>query len=325
MKPKPSSTSSVSLGLKNIAVFYQNDGFGKSGLDGVTAALKNITLPHGILVERNSVEVASAVMPSPGPSPRHVVMVTLYKPTAASSSDESRRPEADVHDLSPVGTEQLVKDSAPMRAVGISQVMPPYPWNDIVPMVRDLSEADRLTDKLFVLRDPRHMSWRVTVDSVAQGRQGIQPREIHGGSRAPTPISAAFASRFSASNRRVAIRRNDRRRARRQKSSNSRSRRSTFGNGLFHGPFHSGAPPDRSLRAVVEHDPARLQSGRGCDRPRQNRAFLAAARSAIKASMAASSRPPALPVGCADDQRSRSSRPRTPASAFSRPESPLLR
>ena len=28
----------ASLGLKNIAVFYQNDGFGKSGLDGVTAA-----------------------------------------------------------------------------------------------------------------------------------------------------------------------------------------------------------------------------------------------------------------------------------------------
>ena len=30
----------TSLGFKNIAVLYQNDGFGKSGLDGVVAALK---------------------------------------------------------------------------------------------------------------------------------------------------------------------------------------------------------------------------------------------------------------------------------------------
>jgi branched-chain amino acid transport system substrate-binding protein len=30
----------VSLGFKNIAVLYQNDGFGKSGLDGVVTALR---------------------------------------------------------------------------------------------------------------------------------------------------------------------------------------------------------------------------------------------------------------------------------------------
>ena len=34
----------AALGLKNIAVFYQNDGFGKSGLEGVTAALKKHNL-----------------------------------------------------------------------------------------------------------------------------------------------------------------------------------------------------------------------------------------------------------------------------------------
>ena len=34
----------VSLGMKRIAVFYQNDGFGKSGLEGVSAALRKHTL-----------------------------------------------------------------------------------------------------------------------------------------------------------------------------------------------------------------------------------------------------------------------------------------
>ncbi len=54
----------VALGLNNIAVFYQNDGFGKSGLDGVTnAACKRANLaPIAVgTVERNSLDVAKAV------------------------------------------------------------------------------------------------------------------------------------------------------------------------------------------------------------------------------------------------------------------------
>jgi branched-chain amino acid transport system substrate-binding protein len=52
----------VSLGLKNIAVFYQNDGFGKSGLEGVTAAFKKHNMaPSAATVERNSIDVREAV------------------------------------------------------------------------------------------------------------------------------------------------------------------------------------------------------------------------------------------------------------------------
>ncbi|MDQ5960300.1 MAG: hypothetical protein QG592_1382, partial [Pseudomonadota bacterium] len=53
----------VGLGLKNIAVFYQNDGFGKSGLDGATLALKRHNLAPSAVgtVERNSIDVDAAV------------------------------------------------------------------------------------------------------------------------------------------------------------------------------------------------------------------------------------------------------------------------
>ncbi len=73
----------VSLGLKNIAVFYQNDGFGKSGLDGVTVALKkhNLAPTVAATVERNSVDVTAAVEAIAKAKPQAVVMVTLYKPT----------------------------------------------------------------------------------------------------------------------------------------------------------------------------------------------------------------------------------------------------
>ena len=53
----------TTIGITKIAVFYQNDGFGKAGLEGVTNALKkhNLTLLGSATVERNSVEVADAV------------------------------------------------------------------------------------------------------------------------------------------------------------------------------------------------------------------------------------------------------------------------
>lgn len=130
----------VSLGLKNIAVFYQNDGFGKSGLDGVTVALKKHNLAPSVAatVERNSVDVAAAVDAIAKAKPQAVVMVTLYKPTAAFVKAMKKGNQSPMFmTLSPVGTEQLVAELGPdARGIGISQVMP-YPWNDIVPMVRD--------------------------------------------------------------------------------------------------------------------------------------------------------------------------------------------
>jgi ABC-type branched-subunit amino acid transport system substrate-binding protein len=130
----------VSLGLKRIAVFYQNDGFGKSGLEGVTEALKkhNLTPVAVGTVERNSIDVTSAVESISKTTPQAVVMVTLYKPTAAfvkSMKKIGQNPM--LMTLSPVGTEQLVKElGAEARGIGISQVVP-YPWNDVNPSVRE--------------------------------------------------------------------------------------------------------------------------------------------------------------------------------------------
>jgi len=130
----------VSLGLKSIAVFYQNDGFGKSGLDGVTVALKkhNLAPTTAATVERNSVDVTAAVEAIAKAKPQAVVMVTLYKPTAAFVKAMKKANQSPMFmTLSPVGTEQLVAELGPdARGIGISQVMP-YPFNDIVPMVRD--------------------------------------------------------------------------------------------------------------------------------------------------------------------------------------------
>lgn len=130
----------VSLGLKRIAVFYQNDGFGKSGLDGVTAALKKHGLTPSAVgtVERNSLDVSKATESIAKTDPQAVIMVTLYKPTAAfvkAMKKANQNPM--LMTLSPVGTEQLIQElGADARGIGISQVVP-YPWNDTVQVIKD--------------------------------------------------------------------------------------------------------------------------------------------------------------------------------------------
>ncbi len=130
----------VSLGLKNIAVFYQNDGYGRSGLDGVTAALKKFDLAPSAVgtVERNSLDVDLAVQNISKVTPQAVVMITLYKPTAAFVRHMKKNGQNPMFmTVSPVGAEQLVADLGDeARGIGISQVMP-YPWNDTTPAVRD--------------------------------------------------------------------------------------------------------------------------------------------------------------------------------------------
>lgn len=137
----------VALGLKNIAVFYQNDGFGKSGLEGVTNALKRANLaPVAVgTVERNSLDVAKATEAISKVNPQAVVMVTLYKPTAAFVKAMKQLGQFPMFlTLSPVGAEVLAQELGnDARGIGISQVVP-YPWNDTIGVVRDYQ---RLLDK----------------------------------------------------------------------------------------------------------------------------------------------------------------------------------
>ena len=130
----------VSLGIKNIAVLYQNDGFGKSGLEGVVSALKKHQLtPSAVAtVERNSVDVAQAVQQIAAVNPQAVIMVTLYKPTAAfvrAMKKADQLPQ--FMTLSPVGAELLVQELVEAaRGIGISQVMP-SPWSDTTPLAHE--------------------------------------------------------------------------------------------------------------------------------------------------------------------------------------------
>lgn len=135
----------TTVGMNRIAVFYQDDGFGQAGLQGVTQALAQHQLKPVAVgsVPRNSVDVAAAVAAISKSSAQAVVMVTLYRPTAEFIK-RMRAAGASPYfvALSPVGTDQLIDELGPQQSRGIqvSQVIP-YPWGEKLAVVREYKKA----------------------------------------------------------------------------------------------------------------------------------------------------------------------------------------
>jgi len=134
----------TNLGLKKIAVFYQNDAYGKAGLDGVTLALDKLGLKPvaQATVERNSVDVAAAVRTLNAAGPDAVVQISAYKSCAAYIRAARQAGFGGTFfNVSFVGTQALAdelgKDGA---GVVVSQVMP-SPYSLARPIAREFSEA----------------------------------------------------------------------------------------------------------------------------------------------------------------------------------------
>jgi ABC-type branched-subunit amino acid transport system substrate-binding protein len=128
------------LDLKRIAVFYQNDSYGKAGLTGVERAMKarNMKIVALGTVERNSVDVAASVSEISAKDPQAVVLISAYKSCAAfikAMKKAGSNPQ--FMNVSFVGSKALAAElGAEGRGVGISQVVP-FPWNLGTPIVKD--------------------------------------------------------------------------------------------------------------------------------------------------------------------------------------------
>ena len=121
----------TSVGIKRIGVFYQNDAYGKAGLDGVVRALKPLALePSGLgTVERNTVDVDAAAKSIMVKKPDAIVQIGAYKACAAFIRAARKAGfNGTFYNVSFVGTQALAKELGPdARGVVIAQVMP-YPY-----------------------------------------------------------------------------------------------------------------------------------------------------------------------------------------------------
>lgn len=131
----------TTLGINRIAVFYQDDAFGKAGLAGVEGALakRGVKVLATGVYDKTKNDVAEAVKAIGAADPQAVVMISTYKPTAAfvrQMRASGRMPQ--FFALSVVGLKALHAElGAAAAGIAISQVVP-FPDSATAPVVREM-------------------------------------------------------------------------------------------------------------------------------------------------------------------------------------------
>jgi len=135
----------TTLGMKRVAVMYQDDAFGKAGLAGVEAALASRQLKLAVAApyERNTDEVDEAVRLINASDAQAVIMISVNRSTAAFAKRyREAGGGAQLYNISVVDPAELVKLAGlqNVHGLGISQVVP-YPYSPNLAVVREYQAA----------------------------------------------------------------------------------------------------------------------------------------------------------------------------------------
>ena len=134
----------VSTGMRDIAVVYQNDGFGKAGLQGAEQALARRKLKPVAVgpIEMPAVDIRAALEAVAKARPGAIVMITAGKPSVSFIREYLKTGQpAQFYALSVVSSRQLVRElGAASHGIAISQVMP-SPWRTSNAVVREYQQV----------------------------------------------------------------------------------------------------------------------------------------------------------------------------------------
>jgi branched-chain amino acid transport system substrate-binding protein len=137
------------LHVSRIAIFYQDDSFGRDGLAGVKLALekRSMELTAEGTFERNTKAVSSALRTLKRAEPEAVVMVGTYAPCAEFIKLAHNSGFNPIFvNISFVGANALAKELGPEgNGVIVSQVVP-FPWDTSVKIVADYQAAEKALD-----------------------------------------------------------------------------------------------------------------------------------------------------------------------------------
>ena len=133
------------IGVKRIAVFYQDDPFGTSGLVGATDAMKRINMAPvatGGYDRTKPDDVDQAVAKIAPANPDAVIAVSVNRATASFIRKmRAAGQQAQIFSISVVNFKELIKNTGEelTRGVGIAQVMP-FPYTASAPVVREFHQ-----------------------------------------------------------------------------------------------------------------------------------------------------------------------------------------
>jgi ABC-type branched-subunit amino acid transport system substrate-binding protein len=135
------------LGITKIAVFYQNDSFGKAGLEGVTRAMNKRSMKPvaSVTVERNSVDVTASLAEILKTAPEAVIQISAYKSSAALIKQaRAKAYGGQFFNVSFVGSQVLSQELGESgTGVTISQVVP-FPFKPSSAIAREYQQ--RMTE-----------------------------------------------------------------------------------------------------------------------------------------------------------------------------------
>lgn len=140
---------SEDLKIKKIAIFYQDDAFGRAGLSGFKKAMdkRGMTIAAEGTYERNTTAVKTALLTIKREDPEAVVMVGAYKPCAEFIKLSRKIDFNPVFvNISFVGASALAKELGPDgKGVVVSQVVP-FPWDQSLKVVAEYQAAIKAVD-----------------------------------------------------------------------------------------------------------------------------------------------------------------------------------
>jgi branched-chain amino acid transport system substrate-binding protein len=137
------------LKIKKIAIFYQDDAYGRAGLSGFKKAMdkRSMEIVGEGTYERNTVAVKSALLALRRTEPEAVVMVGAYKPSAEFIKLSRQVGFNPVFvNISFVGASALAKElGKDGEGVIVSQVVP-FPWDVSIKAIADYQAAMKAVD-----------------------------------------------------------------------------------------------------------------------------------------------------------------------------------
>lgn len=161
-------------GLTDIAILYQDDGFGRVGLAGVNAALeaRGMSLVAEGIYTRNTVAVKGALLEIRKANPQAIVMVGAYKPLAEFVKLARKlKMDPTFMTISFVGSEALAAElGADGNGVIVSQVVP-QPWDTSLPVVAAyqaaLAAVDAAAEPGFTSLEG-YLAGRLTIEALGK-------------------------------------------------------------------------------------------------------------------------------------------------------------
>jgi len=154
------------LGFSRLAILYQDDSFGRAGLDGVTRALakRDMSLVAEGTFQRNTIAVKSALLGIRAGDPQAILTVGPYKPIAEfvrlARGLGMTQP---IVSISFVGAEAFARELGPVGAGVIVTQVVPLPWDTAIPVVAQYQAA-------LAAHDPQAKPGFISLEGYLVGR-----------------------------------------------------------------------------------------------------------------------------------------------------------